>query len=80
MATLTIKNVPDELYKTISELAKKNRRSLNSQAIVQLEQSVRKPTVDVEETIRRARDLRAKYPAAWLSQEDVDRAKNEGRP
>lgn len=80
MATLTIKNIPDELYKSIGELAKRNRRSLNSQAIVQLEQSVKQPRIDVEETIGKARELRARYPNLRLTEEDLERGKNKGRP
>ena len=34
MATLTIKNLPDEIYAALSKRAKQNRRSINSEAIV----------------------------------------------
>ena len=38
MATLTIKNLPDEIYAALTKTAKLNRRSINSEAIVRLEQ------------------------------------------
>lgn len=79
MATLTIKNLPDELYKALSETAKRHRRSINSEAIVRLESSLQtKP--DVEETIRQIREFRAKQPNVYLTEEDLEFAKNEGRP
>jgi len=40
MATLTIKNLPDEIYATLSEVAKRNRRSINGEAIFRLERSL----------------------------------------
>lgn len=36
MATLTIRNLPDELHQRIKERAKKNRRSLNQEVIAEL--------------------------------------------
>jgi len=40
MATLTIKNLPDEIYTSLSEVAKRNRRSINGEAIFRLERSL----------------------------------------
>jgi len=80
MATLTIKNLPDEIYAALSKTAKRNRRSINSEAIVQLENSMRERSIDVEKTLERVRKLRAKYPNVWLTDEDLNFAKNEGRP
>ena len=80
MATLTIKNLPDSLYERLKLTAARHRRSLNSEAIVQLEQSLNKHVIDVEETIERVRELRSKYPNVWLTDEDLELAKNEGRP
>lgn len=80
MATLTIKNLPDEIYAALSKTAKKHRRSINSEAIVQLEQSVLKPDIEAEAMIERARRVRSKYPDVWVTDEDLKLAKNEGRP
>jgi plasmid stability protein len=79
MATLTIKNMPDELYATLTRKAKKNRRSINSEAIFRLEQTLKVSRPDVEESIRKLRKLREKSPKLWASKEDIDRAKSEGR-
>lgn len=40
MATLNIKGFPEELYQVLGDLAKKERRSLTSEVIYLLEQSV----------------------------------------
>jgi len=40
MPALTIKNMPDEVYRRLKESARLNRRSLNSEAIVLLERSL----------------------------------------
>ncbi len=39
MAVLTIRDVPDDLYAILKQLAVRNRRSLQQEAIVQLEQA-----------------------------------------
>ena len=80
MATLTIKNVPDELYAELTRTAKRHRRSINSEAIVQLETSLRKRDADVEAELEEIRNNRGKITGVWLTDDLLDRAKNEGRP
>lgn len=43
MATLTIKKVPDTLHERLKQQARRNRRSLNSEVIVLLEQALTGP-------------------------------------
>ena len=80
MATLTIKNLPDELYAELTRTAKRHRRSINSEAIVQLETSLRKRDVDVEAELEEIRSNREKITGVWLTDDSLDHAKNEGRP
>jgi len=40
MTTLTVKNLPPMLYERLKEKAKSNRRSLNNEIIVMLEQGL----------------------------------------
>lgn len=56
MATLTLKNIPDELHALLKESAERNRRSLNSEILIRLESAFTAPIVDVRE---RARQLKA---------------------
>ena len=82
MATLTIKNLPDDLYAALSRRAKRNRRSINGEAIVQLEQGLQRDELDAEALIERIRKNREKMKGegVWLTDEFLEYAKNEGRP
>lgn len=80
MATLTIKNLPDELYAALSRTAKQNRRSINSEAIIQLEHLLDKGRRDIEAELEEIRRLRKKTKGLWLTDKILERAKNEGRP
>jgi plasmid stability protein len=79
--TLTLKNIPDELYDLLKAAAGAHRRSLNSEAIVCLE-AVLVPTrrISVEERLERIRALRANLRTGGLSDQDIEAFKNEGRP
>ena len=52
MATLTLKNIPEELHARLKESAEKNRRSLNSEILIRLESAFSAPVVDVREELR----------------------------
>ncbi len=80
MATLTIKNMPDEIYAALTRTAKRNRRSINNEAIVQLEESIRASNREDLVTLKEIRELRAKTAGLYLTDEILDQAKNEGRP
>lgn len=63
MKTLTIRNIPDNLYKTITRVAQRNRRSIQQQVLVILDKARvydNESPVDKAMTIRQAlmdRDL-----------------------
>jgi plasmid stability protein len=57
--TLTLKNIPDEVYALLRAQANSNRRSLNSEAIVCLESVLRIGTPNIEERLTQIRALRA---------------------
>lgn len=80
MATLTIKNIPDDLYEKLKFSAEANRRSINSEVIVLIERAFRSHKPDPEEIQERARRLREMTAHYYLTEEELDRAKNEGRP
>jgi len=40
MPTITVKNIPDELYERLKEVASANRRSINSEIIISIEHHV----------------------------------------
>lgn len=63
MASITSKNIPDRSYQKIKEISKQNRRSINAEVIVCLEEkllSTNYSTVSLEQ-IRRTRSLTKKH-------------------
>ena len=79
MATITVKNVPDDLYAELKALAAANRRSVNSEVIVCLERVVRNQRVDAETLLASARLLRVKTEDYPVSDEEFSRLKRTGR-
>jgi plasmid stability protein len=80
MPTLTIKNVPDELYLELRKMAAEERRSLNGEVIHLLEHAVRGRRPDPGAVRQRAASLRARTKGVWVTQADLDSFKAEGRP
>lgn len=79
MATLTIKNVPDDLYEKLKAAALTNRRSINSEVIYIIERAVEHRSQNPNEVMNRVRMLREKLDI-YVTEEEINAAKNEGRP
>ena len=77
--TLTLKNIPDEVYERLKASAETHRRSLNSEAIVCLESVLIPGRVAVGERLARARALRAALPKVKFRAKDIDAYKREDR-
>jgi len=77
--TLTLKNIPDELYERLKSSAELRRRSLNSEAIVCLESVLMPQRLPVAERVARAQALRAQLPKIKFRARDIDIYKREGR-
>ena len=80
MRTITIKGIPDPLYRRIKRRAAENRRSLNSEVIVCLEHSAPPRRIDPKAFLARVDALRKKLALPPLTDEMLRAAKNEGRP
>lgn len=78
-ATLTLKNIPDEVYDRLRMSAEMHRRSLNSEAIVCLESVLMPSKIPPSERLARARQLRAGLSAKFRAR-DIDALKKQGRP
>ncbi len=78
--TLTLKNIPDDVYERLKASAEAHRRSLNSEAIVCLEAVLISGRITVGERLARARALRAALPKGKFRAKDFDALKREGRP
>lgn len=86
MATLTIRNLPDELHRELKERAKRNRRSLNQEVIAELadasgavmEGDAERKRVRAEEMIGMVKELRSRMKR-FMTAEEIDAAIREGR-
>jgi antitoxin FitA len=52
--TLTVKNIPDELYERLKRSAAEHRRSLNSEILVCIERALHSERIDPEAVLARA--------------------------
>ena len=78
--TITVKNIPPELYERLKGSAALHHRSINSEVIAIIEASVAAKKRKPEDYLASARAIREKTGRYGLKQEFVDRAKKEGRP
>lgn len=79
MPTLTLRNIPDPIYEQLKILAGQNRRSLNSEVVTRLEQSVGVPRPGLKAHMERVLELRKMYKGPALSAIDIEAAINHGR-
>ena len=79
MATITVKNIPDELYERLKSVAETNRRSINSEIIVCIERAVVSRPINLDEVLKNARQLRQLTAGHLISGEEFNQAKTEGR-
>jgi hypothetical protein len=80
MATVTLKNVPDELLRLLKREAKHNRRSLNQEALARLEASVAAPGRNGRQAVQTLRRLHGRLRGQPpLTDAFLRRAKNDGR-
>jgi antitoxin FitA len=79
-ATITLKNIPDEVYDRLRLSAATHRRSLNSEAIVCLETVLLPIKLGANERLARARQLRAELVPGKFRARDIDTMKRRGRP
>ena len=80
MPTLTIKNIPEDLYMQLKRYAEINRRSLNSEVILCIERAIRSRRIQPEVYLARARQLREKTMQHPITDDEFNAAKMVGRP
>ena len=79
MVTVTIKNIPEQIYARIKAQAKANHRSINGEILSILEQAVSLPLIDVQATLERARKVREWTANYVVTAEEIEKMINEGR-
>jgi antitoxin FitA len=77
--TLTLKGIPDDLYRRLKQTAEVHRRSLNNEAISVLETALLPRKATSSERISRARALRATLVEERFSAKEIDTYKRQGR-
>jgi len=79
MASLTIKNIPDDLYEHLKQAANAHHRSVNGELIYCLEKILlpnKLTPADLKDT---ARLLRKRVMTDRIDVDEINVAKNEGR-
>lgn len=81
MPSVTVKNIPEDLYKRLKKIAQLRHRSINSEIIRSIEKAVGTSETDAspEELRALARDFH-KRQKGKLSPEEIDQAIKSGRP
>jgi antitoxin FitA len=77
--SITLKNIPDDIYQKLKAVAESNRRSLNSEAIVCLEAVLKKPRLAASEHLARIRAITSDIDTKQFKARDIDSFKRAGR-
>jgi plasmid stability protein len=75
MHSITVKNIPADIYESLKRSARRNRRSINSEIIVILEGSLQSKNIVPEEFLARARQIREKTANYEITDDEFKRAK-----
>ncbi|MGW8186982.1 MAG: FitA-like ribbon-helix-helix domain-containing protein [Desulfobacterales bacterium] len=78
--TITVKNIPYDLYELIKQNAAEHRRSINNEVIAIIENAFRSHGIDPEDFLVTVRKLRERTKRIELTDRLINQAKNEGRP
>jgi antitoxin FitA len=80
MRAITIKGIPEEVYRRLKETAASNRRSLNSEAIVRIEKGLADERPDAASLLAELRRWQRRLRRApRLTDSFLSKAKAEGR-
>jgi antitoxin FitA len=80
MPSMTIKNVPDNLYEKLKLSAQEHGRSINSEVIVCLRRALQGGRIDPEAFLARVDALAKQLSLPPLTDEILRTAREEGRP
>lgn len=79
MPSLTLKNIPEKLYEKLKRRASDNRRSMNSEILRCLERQLVGGRVDPDKFLAELDRLHGDLDLPVMTDEDLRKAKNEGR-
>lgn len=78
--SITLKNIPDEIYRSLKQAADAHHRSINSEVIACLERVLLPSKAGHEERLARARQIRENLKGQSFKAEDIAAAIAQGRP
>jgi len=79
-ATITLKNIPEEIYDSLKQAATAHHRSINSEAIACLERVLLPSKAGNDEHLARARQMRESLKGKKFKAADIEKAIEQGRP
>jgi plasmid stability protein len=79
MTTITVKNIPDDIYHSLKNAAQAHHRSLNSEILACLEKTLLPMRVSSDERLMRARRLRESLATTTFQAQDIEEAIEQGR-
>ena len=79
MATITIKKIPDDLYKRLKETALYNRRSINSEIIYCIENTIKSHKIEADEFIAQINNFYRDKNIPLLTDDILKEFKGYGR-
>jgi antitoxin FitA len=77
--TLTLKNIPDDVYTRLKSSAELNRRSLNSEIIVRLEEVLMPAKLSARDRLARIDKLRSSLGKIRINEKEINVFKRQGR-
>ena len=78
MPNITLKNIPDKLYRKLRKRAQQNRRSMNNEIIKSLEDSFGTQKVNIDQLLSEAAGIRNNLTFV-VNEKDIEYAKKAGR-
>ena len=79
MTSITVKNIPQELYEKLKTTAALNRRSLNNEMIHCIETVLMPQRLSLADKIARARRIRAQIEVDQFDPHEIEKAIDVGR-
>lgn len=78
--SITLENIPDDIYARLREAAESHHRSINNEIITCLERILLPSRVPAAEHLARARTLRKGLKDRTFGAKDIAKAIEQGRP
>lgn len=78
--TITLKNIPDDIYDSLKSAAEAHHRSLNSEVIACLERVLLPARISNEAHLQQARQIRDELKGRKFKAADISKTIKQGRP